>query len=228
MPARVNQAAFAGNRPDGRGSSGPAFRSAMVCSMIACWRWQVSFCLQHWHRCVGEHSVVTPARDQDWLAGVGQEFDPAHDHRAVTGRLVVAKAVNSVSATSASDTHRPACSSKIAFGYRIGVQASSSIPAIATLTGGVAWQYGEPRPYPAGGSDHICGEERGAGPGDHQTFGRVVVAGSGAAALGGGQRRGQKVRRATDQVRRPLRSRVPAMTGAEVGGRWCRSGRSTR
>jgi len=42
-----------------------------------------------------------------------------------------ANAVYSTSATSASDTHAPNWSSQIARGYRIGVQASSPMAAIA-------------------------------------------------------------------------------------------------
>ncbi len=42
--------------------------------------------------------------------------------------------MNSISATSARDTHRPVASSKTASVYSIGVQASSPIVAIAVLT----------------------------------------------------------------------------------------------
>lgn len=46
-------------------------------------------------------------------------------------------AVNATWATSASDTHRPACSSHTACEYWIGVQVPSSMAAIAASTVGV-------------------------------------------------------------------------------------------
>jgi hypothetical protein len=45
-------------------------------------------------------------------------------------------AVYWISATSASETQQPACSSQIARGYLIGVQASSGMMPIAALTWG--------------------------------------------------------------------------------------------
>jgi hypothetical protein len=62
--------------------------------------------------------------------------------RAVTAwPFFDANAVYSVSATSASETQQPAWSSQITRGYRIGVQSSSPMPAIAarmlTFTGAV-------------------------------------------------------------------------------------------
>jgi len=40
--ASSNQAAFAVKIPDGRCASALSFRSALTCSMIACWRWVLS------------------------------------------------------------------------------------------------------------------------------------------------------------------------------------------
>ena len=44
IAASTNQALLAAKRPDGRWASGPAFRSAKTCSMIACPRWCASAC----------------------------------------------------------------------------------------------------------------------------------------------------------------------------------------
>lgn len=44
-----------------------------------------------------------------------------------------ANAVNGISATSATDIHRCVCSSKIAWVYSIGIQASSGMALIAVL-----------------------------------------------------------------------------------------------
>jgi len=39
MTATTSQAAFAVNIPEGKCANAECFRSALTCSMIACWRW---------------------------------------------------------------------------------------------------------------------------------------------------------------------------------------------
>jgi hypothetical protein len=54
VAARTSQAELAANFPEGRCASGPFFRSAMTCSMIAWRRWSASGG-EHRQRRVGEH-----------------------------------------------------------------------------------------------------------------------------------------------------------------------------
>ena len=63
IAASTSQAPLAVNCPEGRCASGPFFRSAMTCSMIAWRRWSASAC-DHRQGRVGEHGVVAPGREQ--------------------------------------------------------------------------------------------------------------------------------------------------------------------
>ena len=79
IAAQTSQAAFAVNFPEGRRASGPALRSAMTWSMIACPRCRV-LGLQHAHRGIGEHGVRhealwdrVEARDQTSLEAAPPE-----------------------------------------------------------------------------------------------------------------------------------------------------------
>ena len=78
IAAQTSQAPLALNRPDGRCASGPFFRSAMTCSMIACPRCAASAC-EHRQRAVGEHRVVAVDGEQLALVGRVEVGDPAHD-----------------------------------------------------------------------------------------------------------------------------------------------------
>ena len=121
---------------------GSVLSSAITCSMIgwARWRWSASMVSRvelvtnvWWRQSANSSPCMLPSEVR-----VCRRLT-----RRTTRRQVICwalgsevNAVNGISATWASETHPPACSSKTACGYLIGVHASSLMAAMALTTCG--------------------------------------------------------------------------------------------
>src|SRR3954470_1968862 len=119
MAASASQAEFAANFPEGRWASGPALRSALTCSMIACCRWVVSAAS------IGSRESAETAA---WGEAVDSAAAPAGTdagfsrltRRTINRALMWShlrrevNAVNSISATSGSEVPKCSCAAHTA------------------------------------------------------------------------------------------------------------------
>src|ERR1700712_5300703 len=137
IAASTSHAEFAANDFDGKWARAESLRSAWTCSMIAWPRWVLSAVT------VSRVLVVKNAWNRHMSNNVGcptTALGLSSGIRRTTRRpgtcaffLCEVNAVNGISATSAREIHRPDGWSNTAFGYLIGVHASSLIVLITAL-----------------------------------------------------------------------------------------------